>query len=796
MTSRTEHYLSRREQLAGSDVGPGQRRARSLLADALLRGLLEDHLRRLGVGPRTDGLALLAVGGYGREALSPGSDLDVVVLHAGTLDLDALTRAVLYPLWDASVALDHSVRTVGEARAVAAEDIRAALGLLSVRHVAGDERLTTLLRSQTLADWRAGARRRLPEVRELASARRDQHGELAYLLEPDLKESAGGLRDVVSLRAVAASWVADVPHGPVDAAEAVLLDVRDALHAGRRRPSDRLLMQEQDRVAAALGLADADALMHRVAEAARGVAFAAERTWRAVDRALPSSAPRRVLAPVRALRRPRGPLPACPLAEGVAEQGGEVVLTAAADPARDPSLVLRAAACAAENGWLVAPASLERLAEESQAPTERWTPSERDWFVRLLGAGPGLVQVWEGLDQAGLVAARLPEWQPLRSRPQRNALHRFTVDRHLVETAVQASALTTRVGRPDVLLVAALLHDVGKALPGDHSEAGAPVVTGIARRMGFSEPDVAVLTLLVRHHLLLPAMATGRDQADPATAAAVVAAVGDTATLVLLQALTEADARAAGPSAWTPWRAGLVRSLVSAVRASLAGPLETLVVPVVEPLTAAAHGPLAAGGAGVRVHVGPAVEGTLPVAVTAPDQPGALATVAGVLTVARLTVRSARTSSQGALAVMEFAVGSDSGNPPDVGVLREELVRALDGTLDVAAKVARRAAAYAQRPSAPVAAPSVRVVPGASASTTVLEVRAHDRPGLVHLVAAALTSAGVDVRSAIVSTLGAEAVDAFYVLEPDGSPLTARRSEQVVAEVLAALAALGGSVTG
>lgn len=817
MSSRTALHLAKRDLLAGSGIpGPGQRRARSDLSDQLLQGLLADHL-----GGHPAGVALVAVGGYGRASLSPGSDLDVVVLHSADVDLTGLTTAVLYPLWDAGIPLDHSVRTVEEARAVAREDLRAALGLLNLRHVAGAEGLTSQLRAQTLQDWRSGARGRLPELRQMSRDRTRLHGELAYLLEPDLKESSGGLRDVVSLRAVAASWVADVPHHTLDRAEQVLLDTRDALHAARRRPTDRLLMQEQDRVAAELRLPDADALMQTVAQAARDITYAGDLTWRMVDRALPPAPRSRVLAPVRALRRSRGPLPARMLADGVAEQGGEAVLTAQVVPEHDPELVLRLAATAAEQAIPISPASLDRLAAESGPLPDPWSDQQRNWFVRLLGAGGGLPAVWESLDQAGLVVRLLPEWGPLRSRPQRNALHRFTVDRHLVETAVQASLLATRVHRPDLLLVAAVLHDVGKALPGDHSEAGVPVVREVARRMGFPAGDVNLLVMLVRHHLLLPAMATSRDLQDPATVAAVVDAIGatgaicdigdigatgatgDIETLHLLHALTEADARAAGPTAWTPWRAGLVRKLVAAVERA-AGEHEPgsrrkeEPVPAVAPVPAtAANGLSAAGGMGrivaqplpqgLSVDLGAVTDATLPLRVVALDQPGLLALVAGVLTVRRLTVRSARTSSVGPLAVMEFAVGADHGSLPDLAVLREELLRALDGTVDVAARVARRVEAYAVRPSTPVAPPEARVVPDASAAATVLEVRAHDRPGLVHLVASALTAAGVDVRSAIVSTLGAEAVDAFYLVDPEGRPLSPTRAEEVARVVEAAL---------
>ena len=134
--------------------------------------------------------------------------------------------------------------------------------------------------------------------------------------------------------------------------------------------------------------------------------------------------------------------------------------------------------------------------------------------------------VIEALDQAGLMARLLPEWELVRSKPQRNSYHRFTVDRHLVEAAAEAATLVRRVARPDLLLLGALLHDIGKGRPGDHTEVGMDMVREIAPRLGMAPVDAAVLVTMVEHHLLLPDVATRRDLADPATARRVADAVG------------------------------------------------------------------------------------------------------------------------------------------------------------------------------------------------------------------------------------------------------------------------------
>ena len=159
----------------------------------------------LGAEP---GVALVAVGGYGRKELLPGSDLDVLMLHDGRDGIARIADRIWYPVWDSGARLDHAVRTVPQARRVARSDLKVVLGLLHARHVAGDADLTTRLREGALEDWRANARTRLTELKALHEERTRLHGELAYLLEPDLKESRGGQRDVHAIQAIAAAWVA------------------------------------------------------------------------------------------------------------------------------------------------------------------------------------------------------------------------------------------------------------------------------------------------------------------------------------------------------------------------------------------------------------------------------------------------------------------------------------------------------------------------------------------------------------------------------------------------------------
>jgi [protein-PII] uridylyltransferase len=804
-------YAAARLTLLREDgrTGVARRTALSQLTDRWLRGLLADALQ----GAPGDGVALVAVGGYGRGELSPRSDLDVLLLHDGgarAAAVPALAERLWYPIWDQGVALDHSVRDLGQARKVAADDLKAQLGLLDARHVAGDQTLTASLRSAVLADWRATAPKRLPELLQLSRERAERQGELAFLLEPDLKEARGGLRDVTALDAVAASWVADAPRAGLSEAATRLRDIRDALHLVTGRATDRLSLQEQDAVAADLGLLDADILLRQVYESARVVAYAADVTWREVERVLRARSGRtsRRKFGFGGSAAVRSPVERRPLAEGVVEMEGEAVLAAPARPGHDPVLPLRAAAAAAQAGLPLSLSTVRRLAAETKPLPVPWPDEAREQLITLLGAGESAIPVWEALEAEDLVTRLLPDWERVRCRPQRNAVHRWTVDRHLVETAVRAAAMTRRVARPDLLLVAAFLHDIGKGWPGDHSEAGEVITRDLAARIGFPKQDVETLALLVRHHLLLVETATRRDPDDPATIGVITDAVGTVGVLELLHALTEADALATGPAAWSNWRATLVADLVQRASAALAGEAvppdsateataeeERLAVEAARTvgpaLSVRAEAEGGESGGASHQHFEPmGVELTLAL----PDRPDVLPTVAGVLALHRLTVRAAAIREldpigAGPVLVLTWKVAAEFGDVPEAARLRADIRRALDGGLDVARRLAERDASAPRRRGVVAPPPRVTVAPGSSASATVLEVRAHDAPGLLHRIGRALEGTGVRVHRARISTLGADAVDAFYLTDAAGQPLSDAAAVELARSVERALLA-------
>lgn len=756
--------LAGTRSFAAAGAGPARRAA---LAD-FAREWLGQRWAEASADRATPGLALAAVGSIARGDAGPLSDYDLVLLHEGRgtnqKTLDAFADRLWYPMWDAGIKIDHSVRTVAQCRQVAQADLSAAIGLLDLTWIAGDEQVVSAARSTVAHDWRANARKRLPEVLEAVTARHTRMGDAAHLIEPDLKEARGGLRDMTILRALTAAWLADRPHGEVDAAYLRILDVRDAVHVVTGRARDRLGREDHDAVAALLGYDETDRMLTDLSHAARVVAYALDGTLR---RASQSQRARLLRA------GPRRPTLE-PLGYGLFRHDGEVVLGAGVDPRNNPLLALRAALVAARESMPLAPATLANLAAGCPPLPQPWPADALALFTDLLAAGPGLVGVWEGLDLAGIVEQWIPEWQDVRSRPQHNAVHRHTVDRHSIEAVVVAGGLVRDVHRPDLLLLAALLHDIGKvAGAADHAEVGAPVADRILRRLGVADADRTLVVRLVREHLTLVELATRRDPHDPGTHATLAEAVDDSLeTLTLLRALTEADAVAAGPAAWTDWRAQLVGRLTQEARRRLTVTPSALEDDLALPLEVdrALGERVREGHPVVRVEsLGTAYR----VLVVERDRLGLFADVAGLLATEGLVVRSAILRTVEGLAIDEWHVDAPRGDAPDPAALARGLSRLAAGDQAPLAQLQRReaAAASTRGSSGFRGVTRAMLVTGASSTATVLELRAGDRPGLLFTLGRTLARERVSVRSAHIATHAGQAVDTFYLTDVRGGLL-------------------------
>ena len=749
------HQMSfpQRAQLLGDQSQRGLALARRLceLTDEWLAGLYAVSTE--GVRKRT---ALVAVGGYGRGELAPGSDLDVWLVHDGVRNIDEIAQRLWYPVWDSRLMLGHAVRTPKEVLAACGTDLETATSSLSMRCIVGDHSLAADVAQRASREWQRRGVRWLNELRGTVEQRHSSAGEVAYLLEPSLKDGIGGLRDFHSIGWARAAG-ADPPAIDLDelvAAYQVLMSARVELHRTTGRNSDVLALQEQSAVADALGYSTADELMAHVAAAGRSISWASDDLWVRVGIALGRSA-----GSTSVTRQ---------LAPAIVLIDGEVRLDPSVDLAADPALLIRVGVCAAREQAPIAHSTLDHLAIHAPVWPTPWPPGALDELVALLLTGHAAIAVLEALDQRELFTSVLPEWRHVRSKPQRNAYHRFTVDRHLWEATANAAAIADRVARPDLLMIGTLLHDLGKGLPGDHTDRGIELAELLGPRMGLSAADTEIIVDMVRHHLLLPDVATRRDIGDDATIDQVADLVRDRTRLELLAALTEADSLATGASAWSSWKAELVAELVRRVDHVLGGgrpgDLPWELFPSAEVVALMALGER-------QVLIDRDRITTL-----APDRPGLFSRVAGVMSLHGLDVVSARAHSEEpqpgriAMAANEFRLVGPIAQA-EAERVRADVIRAVVGHLAIDARLAERARTYRRRRSL-VAHP---VVPGLTiepaGDSTIIEVRAADHIGVLYRITNALADLGLDLRHATVQTLGAEVVDTFYVRH-DGGPVS------------------------
>ncbi len=704
-------------------------------------------------------IALVAVGGYGRAELAPGSDIDLILMHRNRADVAEVANTIWYPIWDEGLKLGHAVRTVKEALVLASDDLETATSLLSARHVAGDSSITDELAEKATGLWQKRAKRFLGELSIAVADRHERAGEVAFLLEPDLKEGRGGLRDVHAVRwAEAAQRVlSEGDDVTIDQAYEFLLAVRVELHRITGRPNDRLTLQEQDGVAVALGYDDAVPFMRALSAAARDIAWTSDDTWRRIDSSLVGPISLRI-------KRDKEVLP------GVILRDGAVHLAGSADPSTDPSLVLAVGVAAAEHDARIDRRSLDRLAAAAGSAVANdsgfpWSAPTRSLFARLFFTGEAAIDVVESLDRKGVWVWVLPEWVGVRCKPQRNAYHTYTVDRHLCVAAANAASHTWMVDRPDLLVVGTLLHDIGKGYPGDHTVVGIDLLDTIGSRMGYDADEIHTLQQMVRHHLLLPDVATRRDLDDDETIEKVALAAGNVATIRLLHALTIADSTATGPAAWNDWKAKLVRELAGRAEHVLGGGQAADVSGA--PFPTEDHLELLTQRE-VAVHTS---ENQL--TVVAPDRPGLFSKMAGVLSLHGLDVLGASAhSTDDGMALEVFTV--ESGTGPTIVWERvvNDVHAVLAGRLALAARLAERAERYARPWAAPTAlsqAPRVRFDNDASSSSTVVEVQGADGIGVLYRVTRAIAELDLDIRSAKVQTLGSEVIDAFYLRTADGA---------------------------
>jgi [protein-PII] uridylyltransferase len=786
---------------------------RADLLDACLVALWE----RAGAPSDT---ALLALGGYGRRRQLPASDVDVLLVHRGKDDeeLQRIASALFYPLWDAGLSVGQAVRTPDEAMTIAEERLDVLTAMLDARFLAGDGGLATPM----LEGVRASAGRE-PEgfalrLRRAAAERRDRSGSAAHDLEPDLKEGTGGLRDVASV-----GWLEAAVGRPLedagmlrrrervalDDAEEFLVRARSALHLHTHRRADRLGVDHQSAIARSMGFVDeprivaADGLMRAVFEHARRIEHVVRLV---IDR----------------------------LTSPVAETDGDIV---DADDALERLAELSLA------GGAPSTALLDAIEQADVPSPVAWTGRTRDAFLAILrraheGGGFAL----ETLDRLDLLARFVPAWADVRCRPQRDPFHRLTVDAHLTGAVAAMAAMLWGPGDPDdaveraacdavtshdALVLGALLHDIGKVGEGNHVPIGAAVASDTVSRMGLDTTVAELVVFMVEQHLLLPDTATRRDLSDEDLILDVAATVQTPERLAALYLLAKADAAATGPAAWTAWRRALIQDLVAKVqhvlergemgeelaailadrtqrlRDVLAGEPNDVVDAFVlrmprryflsvEPAQAARHFPTITPPLGANDVRTATWEGSRPdtyeLLVVAPDRPGLLSWIAGALAIGGISILSAEvfTTEDGA-AIDLFEV--EGAFEPEIDErrwrrFRSTLRRALDGAISVEAAVEEQRARY-PAPRVPIEL-TVRIDNDASDFSTVVEVGAADRIGLLHDVTRVFADLKLDVHLAKVATYGGRVVDAFYVRDALGRKITSAEQLDEIEDALRA----------
>ncbi len=737
------------------------------LTDALDEGLV-------ALAAPLGGVAVVAVGGYGRREQCRHSDVDVMLLVGG--DFPDAATTVLYPLWDAGLKVGHSVRTVRDAVQAAEQNVETLTALLDARLVAGDEALY----EQFLQARRKFASRHAEMLRE---AMAEQHHSIVererwQLQQPDVKTGRGGLRALQALHwldameAIAAGDGAPPLDEPLAAAQETLLATRNALHAMSERQNDRY---RQD----------------LAADVAR---------WLGSDRELWG---RRLFGSMSTID------------DAAVERFG---LT------RTPP----------RRWW-------HRTRPEAAGVVEPETGSDLDRLLaRLRHGGPTNL---DPLPPAEWLARLLPEWDVVRALPHIAPVHEHTVDAHVMRTVDEVrnamhndedgtETVAVAADLPDEaeILLAALLHDIGKGRDGDHSEVGGIITERFCTRAGLDADMTRRLATVAEQHLLLPTVATRRDIADPRVISETAELVGDARTLRLLYLVSVADARATGPDVWSPWKAQLMRGLFERVLdvlsqdapeaataarlreetavEALSGEFTRAVVEdhlrqlppsyvLSEPPQAIGHHLTliaAAAEAGETAARRQALNGVDCLTVVTRDRPGILSLVAGTLAAHSANVLGglAYTRDDG-IAIQVMHVDDALGRTIDDrrwGRILNAVPLALSGHYPVDLRLTETRATYHAVPRVQVPT-SVVVDNNDSDHYSILEVHAADRLGLLYALTGALHDLSLDIQLAKVDTIGAEVVDAFYVLRQNGRRLEAEDEiERVRSRIEAAVAAL------
>jgi [protein-PII] uridylyltransferase len=793
--------------------------------------------------------ALFAVGGFGRGELHPRSDVDLlIVVPSGRSD--AVARAVerfLGRLWDAGLQVGHAVRTVAECGEAGRADITIATNLFEARWIAGSEAAARDLADELAApDFWPADRYAAAKVAEQA-ARHARFNDTAHNLEPNIKEGPGGLRDLATILWIGGrrfgrptldalaegGLILPTEHAQLVAARDTLWRVRFALHAGSRRPEERLLFEHQRRLAEAFGHVDPDGGNAGVERFMQSVFRAAMTIDRLNERILRRFAERDAAFETRPVGadfvRCGDCLGLAPGRDLVARP--DLLIEAFRRPLDDPSIRGFGSAL-----LTAIDEALPRLGERLLA-----APGVREAFLAILDHPGPVDEALARMARCGVLGRLLPAFGSVAGHMQFDLFHVYTVDQHTLfvirnlrafarPEAAQAfplaHALYHRLRRPALLVLAGLFHDIAKGRGGDHSELGAEEALSFAAELGLAPSEGELVAWLVRNHLLMSLTAQKQDIGDPAVVRRFAEACGDDERLDHLYCLTVADIRATSPKLWNSWRDRLLMELHQAARDALARGLAHP-AGASERVRDARAAALALVGEGrervealweefpddsflrytpeqlawqtrsILRHADPGAplvvvrdareRGSTEVFVYASDRPGVFATITAVLDRLDLSVLEARvvTSRCGHTLDTFQVLGADGAPVTDPARRGQIALRLRDelGREELTAKPARRVASRRQRQ---FHVPTRIDFEPAESGRTRLALVCADRPGLLAHVAAALRESGVQVHDARIATFGERAEDYFELTGGAGAldeAETARVRESLLAHL-------------
>jgi len=841
------HRIERKFEHGASAFALARERARAV--DDLVQGLCAASsawsCRSSTTHPQK--LCLVAVGGYGRGELAPHSDVDMLFLHDGEPDklIEELTRSVAYPLWDLNRAIGYSHRTVEQCLEMAQSNIQVQTELMEARPLVGSIDLFREMKNAILGLIRGqGAQQYTSRIHEDNIRRHRRQSRPSRLMEPDLKEGVGGLRDYHAIL-----WVARAALGIEDLdgivrrkilsaqeardmmkSVAFLWQIRTHLHAISSRKNDRLDFEAQEKLARVLGFSSregsvsAERFMQVYALHTRSIHFISELFFQGMIRAGDKGV-------------------AVSLGHGLEVRNNWLSFSRGRMLSSDPSQWIRIFRLAAEGGLRVHRSILRAFLDQPavQPYGTPWNPSARDEFLAMLGHGDGTLRALSLMGSIGLLARCIPQFEAIAGRPQYDTYHAFSLDMHLFLTVAELGDLRagkydheypelTRImkgiRRVEWLFLAGLLHDIGKGTDGHHPATGADMALSITRQMGLEQKGGQTVYFLLANHDQLAKTAQRRDLHDERVIVDFARLAGSRDRLDMLYCLAFADLRATGPTAWNPWKHVLFRELYikslhvlergrELVFSNGPAPEEILrLLPPgfrrnsVESAMLQMTPKYLRGTAPEEIadHIllqsrlknelfvwdfSPrSGEGFCQWSVCMHDKPGIFSMMAGVLSFNRVNILGAQINTRrNGIAVDVFHVNHPDG---DVIYHREfwekvagDLADCLQGRLELHKEMAHRSI---PSPLAghltPIIDTRVEINNHASDFATVVEVYTHDRIGVLYDITRALYHLGLDIHLAKVSTKDAEVVDVFYVRDLAGDKITDQKTLDTIKKTI------------